>query len=95
MSIIESEEDTFLDSHRHWVQYVRKEQHLSAEIIVDSLIYRIEPTADRDTLKAVPPSAENIIQIGSNRLNNTEMGFFHHNFRGCISSEWDLGFGLF
>ena len=87
MSIIESEEDTFLDSHRHWVQYVRKEQHLSAEIIVDSLIYRIEPTADRDTLKAVPPSAENIIQIGSNRLNNTEMGFFHHNFRGCISSE--------
>lgn len=89
MSIIESEEDSFLDGHRHWVQYVRKEPHLSAaEMIVDSLIYRIEPTTDRETLKSVPPSTENIIQIGSNRLNNTEMSYFHHNFKGCISSEY-------
>ena len=32
MSIIESEEDIFIDSHRHWVHYVRKER--SAQIIV-------------------------------------------------------------
>nr|XP_027200226.1 contactin-associated protein-like 4 [Dermatophagoides pteronyssinus] len=80
--IIESEEDNFSDSYRHWVRYQRDDK--SAQIIVDSIIFLMDEHY-KEYEKLVPNTDENIIVIGSSRINQQNFSSLP-SFRGCISN---------
>ena len=83
-SVIQSEEDSFVDSYRHSVQYTRENK--TVHVILDNLIYLVPESNHVDfMLKKVSKFPENIIQVGSSRISGQNLSFA--DFKGCISSK--------